>query len=155
LRDFDRRHYRRLFLLDATLLIVVAALSSALNLVGPHEGMAAHDDMGGGMVMTGSPRCTVTLSGGGGGAAFIADPGTPGTNTLQVIGPEASVQGVSVSLEHPFAGGATIDEPLTSGQSGWEGSAALPFTGTWTATIKVRADEFTEQSGSCEFAIAP
>ena len=40
----SRRRYQRLFLLDACLLVVVAALSSALTLVGPH---GTHDDHGG------------------------------------------------------------------------------------------------------------
>ena len=82
-RGADRSRYRRLFLLDAALLVVVAFLSSALTLVGPHEGHADHD----GMVMT-SPRCSMTLGQPGAtfGAAFIADPGTAGPNRLLMSG---------------------------------------------------------------------
>ena len=55
-RGADRGRYRRLFLLDSTLLVVVALLSSALTLVGPHQGHAGHE----GHDMT-SPRCSMTL----------------------------------------------------------------------------------------------
>jgi hypothetical protein len=31
----------------------------------------------------------------------------------------------------------------------------MPFTGTWTATVQVRVDTFTQASGSCHLMIAP
>jgi hypothetical protein len=147
-RDADRGRYRRLFLTDAGLLIVVAALSSALTLVGPHQ---AHADHGGHDVA--SPRCAMSV--GDVGTTFVADPGTPGINGLTVTGPDPSVDGVSVSLEHPYAAGAAIEAPLASSHHGWTGSAALPFTGTWTVTVAVRVDTFTEVRGTCQITIAP
>lgn len=146
--EAGRGRYRRLFLADAGILVVVAALSSALTLVGPHQDHAGHEghDLG-------SPRCAMAV--GDIGTTFVADPGTPGTNTLLVTGPDATVQGVDVSLVHPYAEGAGIEVPLVSGHHGWEGSAVLPFTGTWTVTVQVRVDTFTEVSGSCEFQVVP
>jgi copper transport protein len=143
-----RARYRRLFLLDASLLIAVVALSSALTLVGPHTGHTGHADH-----EAGSPRCAVPI--GDIGATFVADPGTPGTNTLTVTGPDPGVEGVTVSLVHPYAEGAAIEVPLASEHHGWTGSAALPFTGDWTVDIAVRLDTFTRATGSCVFTIAP
>ncbi|MET0772914.1 MAG: copper resistance protein CopC [Candidatus Limnocylindrales bacterium] len=143
-----RRHYRRLFLLDACLLVVVAALSSALTLVGPHGTHAVHGDH-----QVGSPRCAMAV--GETGITVVADPGTPGTNTLTVTGPAATVEGVTLELEHPYAEGAALEVPLTSSHHGWTGAAAMPFTGTWTATVRIRVDTFTEASGSCDLTIAP
>jgi hypothetical protein len=146
--EAGRGRYRRLFLSDAGILVLVAALSSALTLVGPHQGHEGHEGH-----ETGSPRCAMAV--GDIGTTVVADPGTPGTNTLLVTGPDASVQGVSVSLTHPYAEGAAIAVPLTSSHHGWEGSAVLPFTGVWTATVALRLDTFTQASGSCELTIAP
>jgi copper transport protein len=151
-RGADRGRYRRLFLLDATLLVVVALLSSALTLVGPHQGHAGHE----GHIVT-SPRCSMTLGQPGStfGAAFIADPGTPGTNALLVSGVPAGVQGVAVELLHQFTGGSPISVPLSQGPRGWVGSAVLPFTGDWIVTALVRVDTFTEARGTCDITIAP
>ena len=148
----SRRRYRRLFLLDASLLIVVAFLSSALTLVGPHVGHADHA----GHIIT-SPRCSMTLGQTGTtfGAAFIADPGTPGTNTVLVSGVPAGMQGVTVELLHQFTGGSPITVPLSQDPRGWSGSAVLPFTGDWTVTALVRVDTFTEARGTCDITIAP
>jgi copper transport protein len=148
----SRARYRRLFLLDTALLIVVAFLSSALTLVGPHVGHADHE----GHVIT-SPRCSMTLGQGSTafGAAFIADPGTPGTNQLLVSGVPAGVQGVTVELLHQFTNGSPISVTLTTSHHGWAGSAALPFTGDWTVTVFVRVDTFTEARGTCDFTVAP
>jgi len=146
--DAGRGRYRRLFLTDAGLLVIVAALSSALTLVGPHQGHAGHEGH-----EVGAPRCAMAV--GDVGTTVVAEPGTPGTNTLLVTGPDATVQGVTLSLQHPYAQGAAIEVPLTLGQRGWEGSTALPFTGVWTATVAVRVDTFTETSGSCDLTIAP
>ncbi len=147
-----RGRYRRLFLLDTALLIVVAFLSSALTLVGPHQGHAGHE----GHVIT-SPRCAMTLGQPGAtfGAAVIADPGTPGTNELLVSGVPSGVQGVSLELSHQYTGSSAIDVQLTADARGWVGSTALPFTGDWTATALVRVDTFTEARGSCDITIAP
>ncbi|MBX3030277.1 MAG: copper resistance protein CopC/CopD [Chloroflexi bacterium] len=147
-RDGGRSRYRRLFLLDGALLIVVAALSSALTLVGPHQGHAGHDGH-----EVGSPRCAMAM--GPLGVAFVADPGTPGTNTVTVSGPPASSRGVSVSIAHPFAGGASTDVQLVETDGVWIGQAALSFTGDWTATVSVRVDSFTEQQASCTFQVRP
>jgi putative copper export protein len=148
----SRARYRRLFLLDTALLIVVAFLSSALTLVGPHEGHADHGDH----AVT-SPRCSMTLGQGSSafGAAFIADPGTSGTNELLVSGLPAGVQGVTLELLHTYAGGSPIAVPLTQDPRGWVGTSALPFTGAWTVTTLVRVDTFTEASGTCDITIAP
>lgn len=146
--EAGRDRYRRLFLADAGILVLVALLSAALTLVGPHQDHAGHDGH-----EVGSPRCAMPV--GDIGTTVVADPGTPGTNTLTVLGPGEDAQGVSVSLEHPYAAGAAIDVPLSLGQHGWEGTAPLPFTGTWTATVGVRVDTFTQLSGSCEITIAP
>jgi hypothetical protein len=143
-----RRHYRRLFLLDACLLVVAAGLSSALTLVGPH---GTHDDHDAHQV--GSPRCAMVV--GDTGTTVVADPGIPGVNTLTVTGPAATVQGVTVDLAHPYAEGAALEVPLASSHHGWTGTAAMPFTGVWTATVQVRVDTFTEAAGSCELTIAP
>jgi len=147
-----RVRYRRLFLLDATLLIVVAMLSSALTLVGPHQGHAGHE----GHVIT-SPRCSMTLTTttASFGAAFVATPGQPGTNRVLVSGVPSTAQGVTVELLHPYAGEVPISVVLTQGSAGWSGSTPLPFTGTWTATALVRVDTFTEARGSCDFTVAP
>ena len=51
--------------------------------------------------------------------------------------------------------GAAIEVPLTSSHHGWVGTAAMPFTGAWQATVQVRLDTFTQASGSCELTIAP
>ncbi len=148
----DRRHYRRLFLTDAALLVVVALLSSALTLVGPHEGHAGHE----GHVLT-SPRCSMVVGQGDGafGAAFVVDPGTAGSNDVLVSGVPATVQGVSVELLHPYADGSPVSVPLTASHHGWEGTAVLPFTGRWTVTALVRVDTFTEARGSCAFDVTP
>ena len=85
---------------------------------------------------------------------MVADPGTPGSNTLTVTGPAATVQGVSCCSRIP-RGGAALEVPLTSSHHGWTGTAAMPFTGTWTATVLIRVDTFTQASGSCDLTIAP
>jgi copper transport protein len=152
LASASRARYRRLFLLDTALLVVVALLSSALTLVGPHEGHADHADH----VIT-SPRCSMTLGQGSTefGAAFIVDPGTPGTNQLLVSGVPAGVQGVTVELLHQYTNGSPISVPLESSHHVWAGSAALPFTGDWTVTAFVRVDTFTEARGTCDFTVTP
>jgi putative copper export protein len=144
----SRRRYRRLFLLDGLLLVVVAGLSSALTLVGPQ---GSHDDHGGHQF--GSPRCAMSVE--GSGVTVVADPGTPGANTLIVTGPAATVQGVTLRLAHPYAEGAALEVPLTSSHHGWTGTAAMPFTGAWTATVQIRVDTFTQASGSCDLTILP
>ncbi len=151
-RGTDRGRYRRLFLLDSTLLVVVVMLSSALTLVGPHQGHAGHE---GHDLM--SPRCSMTVGQAPTtfGAAVVADPGRPGTNQLLVAGVPAGMQGVSLELAHRYTGGVSISLPLTAGERGWSGSAALPFTGDWTVTAVVRVDTFTEARGSCDISIAP
>jgi hypothetical protein len=116
--------------------------------VGPH---GTHDDHGDHQV--GSPRCATSL--GDTGTTIVADPGTPGTNTLTVTGPDPSVQGVTLALEHPYAEGAAIEVPLTSSHHGWVGTAAMPFTGAWSATVRVRVDTFSEVSGGCGLTISP
>jgi hypothetical protein len=143
-----RDRYRRLFLLDAALLVGVASISSALTLVGPHGTHAGHDGH-----PIGSPRCAMSVD--GIGTTVVADPGTPGTNELTVTGPDPSVQGVTLELEHPYAEGAALEVPLTPHEHGWSSTAAMPFTGTWTATVQVRVDDFTQRSGSCDLTIAP
>jgi len=147
-----RGRYRRLFLLDTALLVVVVFLSAALTLVGPHQGHTGHE----GHVLT-SPRCSMTLGQTGStfGAAVIADPGTPGSNTLLVSGVPAGLQGVTVELLHLYTGGSPITVPLVQDQRGWVGEAALPFTGDWTVTALVRVDTFTEARGTCDITIAP
>ena len=68
----DRGRYKRLFLVDTLLLVVVVMLSSALTLVGPHGGHSDH-----GAHPIGSPRCSMTVGEGADsfGAAFVAAPG--------------------------------------------------------------------------------
>ncbi len=144
----QRSRYRRLFLLDALMLVVVAALSAALTLVGPHQGHAGH-----GGHDTRSPRCALTLP--SGGAAVVLDPGRPGTNAVSVTGPAATVREVRVSLAHPFAGGAATQVTLTPTGGAWTGSAVLPFTGDWQATLAVRVDAFTEGQGQCRIRVSP
>lgn len=148
-----RRTYQRLFLMDSSLLVVVAMLSSGLTLVGPHVGHADHD----GMSMGGAPRCSMTLGQGSSafGAAVIADPGTPGQNAILVSGVPSGVLSVTAELSHLYTGGATIDVTLVEGATGWSGSAVLPFTGDWTARVLVRVDTFTEARGDCDLTIAP
>ena len=148
----SRRRYKRLFLLDTALLIVVATLSSALTLVGPHQGHAGHE----GHIVT-SPRCSMTLGHPGAtfGAAFIADPGTAGPNRLLVSGVPASVQGVTVELLHLYTGGSPVSVALAQEGAGWAGETVLPFTGDWTVTALVRVDTFTEARGTCDITIAP
>lgn len=148
-REASRGRYRRLFLTDAAILMIVAFISSALTLVGPHQGHAGHEGGHG----VASPRCATAV--GDIGTTVVVDAGTPGTNTLTVTGPPDGAPGVTVSLVHPYAEGAAIDVQLASGPHGWTGSVALPFTGTWTATVAVRVDTFTEATGSCELTIAP
>ncbi len=147
-RESGRRRYQRLFLTDALLLVVVAALSSALTLVGPHQGHAGHDGHD-----VGAPRCSMTL--GSTGAAVVADPGRAGGNRVSVTGPASTVEAVGLALEHPFGGGASTDVTLRWDAGAWTGEAVLPFTGDWTATVIVRVDTFTEQQGTCAIRIAP
>jgi methionine-rich copper-binding protein CopC len=151
-RTPERRIYRRLFLVDSVLLVTVALISSALTLVGPHEGHAGHE----GHVLT-SPRCSMSLGQGSDafGAAVVAEPGTPGPNGILVAGVPAGVVDVSAELVHAFTQGAPVDVALTLGDRGWSGSAVMPFTGDWTSTVLVRVDTFTEVRGSCDLTIAP
>lgn len=143
-----RSRYRRLFLTDGLLLIVVAGLSAALTLVGPHEGAAGHDGHD-----RRAPRCALSLS--SGGAAVVLDPGRPGTNAVGVTGPATDVREVRLSLAHEFAGGAATEVTLEPTDGTWTGSVVLPFTGDWTATLAVRLDAFTEQQGSCTIPVSP
>jgi len=151
-RTPERRIYRRLFLIDSVLLVAVALISSALTLVGPHQGHAGHE----GHVMA-SPRCSMTLGQGDAsfGAAVIASPGTPGPTEVLVAGVPAGVVDVAAELTHAYTQGAPVDVTLTQGDRGWSGSAVMPFTGDWTATVLVRVDTFTEARGSCVLTIAP
>ncbi len=151
-RSPERRIYRRLFVVDSILLTTVAMISSALTLVGPHQGHVGHE----GHILT-SPRCSMSLGQGSTafGAAVIADPGIPGPNSVSVDGIPAGVVGVTAEMSHAYTGDAAIDVSLTQGDRGWTGSAVLPFTGQWTATVLVRVDTFTEARGSCAITIAP
>lgn len=147
-QGLDRSRYQRLFLLDGLLLVGVAAASSALTLVGPHQGHTGH---GGHPV--GAARCAIVM--GTTGAAVVLDPGVPGSNTITVSGPPASSRGVTAALAHPFAGGASTEVELVETDGAWAGQVALSFTGDWTVTVSVRVDAFTEQRGSCTLVIAP
>lgn len=60
-----------------------------------------------------------------------------------------------MSLAHPFAGGAATQVTLTQAGGAWTGSAVLPFTGDWQATLAVRVDSFTEEQAACTFQVAP
>jgi hypothetical protein len=40
-------------------------------------------------------------------------------------------------------------------ETGWQGTAVLPLTGDWSATIRVRVDTFTERTGTCTVTVAP
>ena len=153
-RGADRARYRRLFLLDAALLVVVAFLSSALTLDWDRmKGTRDHDEM-----VDDITRCSMTLGQPGAtfGAAFIADPGTPGTNRLLVSGVPAGVQGVTVELLHLYTGGSPLSSAADPGRRRLGGRGpVLPFTGDWTVTALVRVDTFTEARGTCDFTIAP
>ncbi len=150
----SRGRYRRLFLLDACLLVVVAFLSSALTLVGPHVGHADHEPTDDGDV-----------------AALQHDPG-PGEHHVRVPRSSrirvhraptscwsrvlpAGMQGVTAELLHQFTGGSPVSVTLAEDQRGWAGSVVLPFTGDWTVTAFVRVDTFTEARGTCEFTVSP
>jgi copper transport protein len=148
-RDPRPSRYRLLFGVDAGLLVGVAIASSLLTLVGPHEGHAGHEGHPG----PGSALCITQVA--GHTATLLATPGSTGTNQIIVSGVDPASLGARVELGHQLLQDATIEVDLEAGTDAWSGSVALPFDGTWDATLVVRQDTFTEARASCSLTIAP
>jgi copper transport protein len=147
-RSPERRRYRLLFGVDAGLLVGVAVLSAMLTTTGSHQGHAGH---GGD---TPPSRCALMID--DGSVALVATPGRVGSNELTVSGVAHDALGVRLELQHQLTGEAAIDVELAQGDHGtWSSTGALPFEGSWDATVVIRVDSFTEERGSCVFGISP
>jgi hypothetical protein len=144
-REPRRERFRWLFGLDAALLVAVAVLSSALTLVPPHEGHAEHNGH------SGSARCVLTV--GDASLGLIATPGTTGENQVAVSGVADGALGVTVEFESHHTAGAPLEVELTVDGGEWQGTAALPFSGSYQVTVVVRVDTFTEARGTCDLEI--
>jgi copper transport protein len=145
----SRRTLRRVFALDAALLMVVIALSSLLNLTGPHEGHADHASHG----PMGSARCTTQV--GQASVSIVVTPASPGKNDLRISGVPMNAIDVTVELSHQLSQGAPITLDAVEGAEDWTTQGILPLSGTWHATVVTRLDRFTETRGSCDLRIAP
>ncbi len=145
----SRRTLRRVFALDTALLLMVIALSSLLNLTGPHEGHADHASHG----PTGSARCTTQV--GQASVSIVVTPGSPGANDLRISGVPMDAIDVTVELSHQLSQGAPIALEAVDGTEDWAAQGILPLSGTWKATVLARLDRFTEARGSCDLRIAP
>ena len=139
-----RRFLRRLFAVDAALLVAIAGLSAALTLGAPHQGHLGHE--GYGRCGLGAPLGSVRLT---------MNPGRLGANLVQVTG-APTVEAARLRLVPPDGGGA-LEVPLerSSAAGAWQGSAVLPRTGAWRVTLVLQIDRFSEQRGDCALDLAP
>jgi copper transport protein len=147
-RDAQRRRYRWLFAVDASLLVGVAALSAMLTTTAPQQEHGGHGRE------TPLARCTTTV--GDASVALVATPGRVGSNELVVSGVPQGVREVRLELEHTLTGGGSLQVQLEEDEQGrWNGAGALPFEGRWNATVVVRVDTFAEERGGCVIGITP
>ena len=142
-----RRTLRRVFALDATLLVGVVALSSMLTLSGPHEGHAGHA----GHLPMGSARCSTEV--GPASVSVVLAPAQPGSNELRLIGLPATVLGVDIELSHALSAGAPMTVRAGRSADAWVAEPVLPLAGVWQATVAARLDRFTEARGTCDLTV--
>ncbi|MFN8620407.1 MAG: copper resistance protein CopC [Chloroflexota bacterium] len=145
----ERSRLRRLFLVDTALLLLIAGLSAALTVNSPHVGHAGHAAH----LQADAARCATTV--GDNSVSLVLRPGRIGTNVAVLGGVAAGVQGVSVDFSHALTDGGAISMPAQPLPDVWQGTAVLPLPGDWSATIRVRVDTFTEQTGMCTVTVAP
>ena len=136
----------RLFLVDAAILVGVAVLSSMLTLTSPHVGHAVHEPRG-------DSRCVATV--GDRSVSVVATPGRVGSNEVLVGGVPTEALSVTLGWVHPLTEGAAITMAASVSGSTWTASGALPLEGAWDASVDVRVDTFTQESGSCTVTIGP
>ena len=142
-----RRTLRRVFALDATLLVGVVALSSMLTLSGPHEGHAGHA----GHLPMGSARCSTEV--GPASVSVVLAPAQPGSNELRLIGLPATVLSVDIELSHALSAGAPMTVRAGRSADAWVAEPVLPLAGVWQATVAARLDRFTEARGTCDLTV--
>lgn len=142
-----RSGLRRLFAIDAGLLVIVVALSAALTSGPPREAAASgwDDDLHIG-------HCSAPTDDGS-IANLTLVPARVGDNTIYLDG-AGTMLSAQVELRRPDDDGPLV---LTLEQSGvgWAGPAAVPVAGPWTATLRLQRDEFLVERISCDFAVTP
>jgi len=145
----SRSRLHRLFLVDAVLLVGVAALSAGLTLTSPHVGHPGHQGHG----AAGSSRCAAVV--GESSVSVILTPGRVGTNAILIGGIPEGMRSVGLRWSHELTEAGALPMEATEGTTGWTATGALPLTGSWEVIVSVRVDTFSAVSGSCRVRVDP
>lgn len=140
----SRHDLRRLFAVDAVILVTVIALSAGLT-VGPPTANAAGDDD----IHIG--HCAIDTDGGVVNLSLV--PAQVGANTVYLDG-AGELVGALVELRVAGDAGA-IEVELARAGAGWSGVGSVPVAGVWQAIIALQRDRFTETKLACELQVEP
>ena len=140
----------RLVKLEVLLLVLVLVVTAVLSNVTP-----AKESVDKGPI-------TVTAPFGEGSVDVTIDPAKAGRNDIHIYlfdaddRPDDDFEGADVSLELPSQGLGPFDRKAVDAGNGHYQLVAtdLPLAGTWTMTVKVRVDRFTEQKATVSFPIS-
>ncbi len=140
----------RLVKAEIGLLVAVLAVTAVLVNVTP-----AKESVDKGPVTVSAPLGT-------GSVDVTIDPAKAGRNDIHIYlfdadeRPDDDFEGAEVSLELPSQGLGPIDkEAVDAGSGHYQVVAAdLPLAGTWTMTVKVKVDRFTEQKATVTFPVS-
>ena len=92
-------------------------------------------------------------------AMLTLDPGRPGPNSVEIslMGPAPlAPAGVSLSLGLPAQGIEPLRLPASGDGEAWRaGPFVLPVATAWVATLRVRTDDFTEETLTGEVPLGP
>lgn len=140
----------RVVKLEVALLVGVLAITAVLANVTP-----ARESVDKGPITVSAPL-------GDGSVDVTVDPAKAGRNDIHIYlfdgdeRPDNSFQGAEVSLELPAQGlGPFNKDAVDAGNGHYQVVAAdLPLAGTWSMTIKVKVDRFTEQKATVTFPIS-
>ena len=140
----------RLVRLEVVLLVVVLLVTAVLANVTP-----AKESVDKGPV-------TVSAPFGEGSVDVTVDPAKAGRNDIHIYlfdkdeRPDNDFEGAEVALELPSQGlGPFNREAVDAGNGHYQLVATdLPLAGTWSMTVKVRVDRFTEQKATVTFPVS-
>ena len=140
-----RGRLRRLFALDAGLLVGVIVLSAGLA-----AGAPTHADAGGDDLHVG--HCSIETP--AGLASLTLVPAHVGTNTVFLDG-AGELDHARVELRRGEDPAAIVIE-LAPGGAGWSmAGAAVPVEGAWDATVVLGRSAFNEETAVCRMRVLP
>ncbi|HWJ98923.1 MAG TPA: CopD family protein, partial [Acidimicrobiales bacterium] len=140
----------RLVRLEAVLLVAVLMVTAVLANVTP-----AKESVDKGPVTVSAPL-------GEGSVDVTVDPAKAGRNDIHIYlfdkddRPDDDFQGAEVSLELPSQGLGPFNRTTVDAGNGHYQLVAtdLPLAGTWSMTVKVKVDRFTEQKATVTFPVS-